>query len=68
MLLAADFLNRNIFLYHLNKQVESQTRELEELDNNLAQLRGFTLDFAEGEKIFPCRSMPGLWISAEIAV
>jgi hypothetical protein len=34
----------------------------------LTQLRGFALDFAEGEKIFPCRSMPGLWISAEIAL
>ncbi len=35
MLLAAAFLNQNIFLSHLNKQVVLQARELEDLNSNL---------------------------------
>ena len=35
------------------------------LQLRLAQLRGFALDFGKGEKVFPCESMPGLWISPE---
>jgi hypothetical protein len=31
----------------------------------LSQLRGFALDFAEDEKVFPCESVPGLWIRPE---
>jgi hypothetical protein len=31
----------------------------------LAQLRGFGLDFAESEKLFPCESVPALWITPE---
>jgi class 3 adenylate cyclase len=37
MLLAAAFLNQNIFLSHLNKQVELQARELEELNSSLEE-------------------------------
>ena len=33
--------------------------------DTLTQLRGFALDFGKGEKVFPCESMPGLWISPE---
>jgi hypothetical protein len=32
-------------------------------EDQLAQLRGFALDFAEGEIIFPYRSVSGLWIT-----
>ncbi|MGB5773710.1 MAG: hypothetical protein WBP89_03500, partial [Sedimenticolaceae bacterium] len=31
----------------------------------VAQLRGFALYFGEGEKVFPCESVPDLWISPE---
>jgi hypothetical protein len=34
----------------------------------LTQLRGFALDFAEGEKVFPYKSVTGLWISRELPV
>jgi hypothetical protein len=33
--------------------------------HRLAQLRGFGLDFAESEKLFPCESVPALWITPE---
>jgi hypothetical protein len=29
------------------------------------RLRGFALDFGEGEKVFPLKSAPDLWISRE---
>jgi hypothetical protein len=37
-------------------------------DAPLTQLRGFALDFAEGEKVFPYESVAGLWISRELPV
>jgi hypothetical protein len=49
---------------HSPSQWEQLHTRIEQTDT-LARLRGFALDFAEGEKVFPCESMPGLWISPE---
>jgi len=42
---------------------EGQRRRPLRSQRALAQLRGFALDFSESEKLFTCKSVPGLWIT-----